>query len=351
MALGSIQIKKLIPNDLSEDLWTQYFDHQDRIKRELDPDSPPSSRENAKNFMLNPNPHYEIFDWIALNEDETKIIGTGSLYFENQNSPSYHSNKNIGNIYISVDKAYRRNKIGTEFLKIIVKVAKENELTTLHGSYSLEPGKEFCNYYKCSIGSKRAISRLKLIDVDWDMISSWKSEGQKRAKNVSLERFSEVSEKDIEAYTKLYTEIEHQAPDYEGEVKSTVVYNPEKRRHIEKLAKENGYDWITIISREPNGEISGLTEIWFTSKEPYWIEQELTGVKKEFRSRGIGKWLKAEMLLFIRDNYPTVEYIQTGNATANTPMLSINERMGFKKCFDHALFKFEIDKLAPLLRL
>ena len=60
------------------------------------------------------------------------------------------------------------------------------------------------------------------------------------------------------------------------------------------------------------------------------IEQLLTGVKQEHRGRGLGKWLKAVMLLRIKDEFSNVNTITTGNATSNAPMLSINNRLGFK---------------------
>ncbi|MGY5853094.1 MAG: hypothetical protein RTU92_05970 [Candidatus Thorarchaeota archaeon] len=44
----------------------------------------------------------------------------------------------------------------------------------------------------------------------------------------------------------------------------------------------------------------------------------------------MGKWLKSEMILHIREKYPDSLYIRTGNNTSNVPMLSINDRMGFK---------------------
>ncbi|MHA2365813.1 MAG: GNAT family N-acetyltransferase, partial [Candidatus Hodarchaeales archaeon] len=59
--------------------------------------------------------------------------------------------------------------------------------------------------------------------------------------------------------------------------------------------------------------------------------QDLTGVKQEYRGRGLGKWLKSALLLRIRNEFPKVNIVTTGNATSNAPMLSINERLGFKK--------------------
>ena len=62
-----------------------------------------------------------------------------------------------------------------------------------------------------------------------------------------------------------------------------------------------------------------------------WIGwQGLTGVRDVHRGRGLGKWLKAEMLLRVRRDFPEVRVVSTGNASSNEAMLSINERLGFR---------------------
>ncbi len=78
---------------------------------------------------------------------------------------------------------------------------------------------------------------------------------------------------------------------------------------------------------------------------PERIMQLLTGVKKEYRGRGVGKWLKADMLLYIRDNFSETKYIQTDNAISNAPMISINDRMGFKLNIAQTMYKFDLAKL------
>lgn len=37
------------------------------------------------------------------------------------------------------------------------------------------------------------------------------------------------------------------------------------------------------------------------------------------------------MLTVIREEFPQAHYIETGNANVNAPMLSINQRLGFRR--------------------
>ena len=79
------------------------------------------------------------------------------------------------------------------------------------------------------------------------------------------------------------------------------------------------------------------------------LNQNLTGVKEEYRGRGLGKWLKAAMLEWIKEEYPEVQIIVTGNATTNAPMLAINKRLGFKEYKSGTAYKFQVDELSEKL--
>ena len=85
-----------------------------------------------------------------------------------------------------------------------------------------------------------------------------------------------------------------------------------------------------MVTREPDGTISGITDITWAPYRSAFIEQRFTGVRPEARGRGLGKWIKAAMLLHIRDLYPGTRWIATGNARSNAPMLKINRALGFK---------------------
>ena len=120
---------------------------------------------------------------------------------------------------------------------------------------------------------------------------------------------------------------------------------PASRRESEARM---GRGWYTKVSQEADGSLSGLTEVVHDLGMSYRVEQELTGVSDEHRGRGLGKWLKAEMMFFIRDELPEVRYISTGNADTNTPMVSINERMGFKRHQTELCYQFELEALRLL---
>ena len=161
------------------------------------------------------------------------------------------------------------------------------------------------------------------------MVNQWMEEGPKRSPKTKLVKYSSIPDEYLEQFSKLYTETYNQQP-WEELDDVAFVFSPKYFRHLEKSFAETGVKWIIMLTIEEDGKISGLTEMRNNPAFKSMITQELTGVKEEYRGRGLGKWLKAAMLLEIKERFPEVKVVRTENATTNAPMLSINDRLGFK---------------------
>jgi len=166
---------------------------------------------------------------------------------------------------------------------------------------------------------------------------------------VRVERFEEVPEADLESYAALYTEVMNQQP--MGEVAYRPRVTPESRRADEKRLRRQGIVWITLVTREPDGAFSGLTETAYHPEEPPHAHQMLTGVREAYRGRGLGKWLKALMLCHLRDRFPVLRFIATGNADVNAAMHAINRGMGFKRHLAETAFKWDVADLCRTLEV
>ncbi|TMI27779.1 GNAT family N-acetyltransferase [Candidatus Bathyarchaeota archaeon] len=73
----------------------------------------------------------------------------------------------------------------------------------------------------------------------------------------------------------------------------------------------------------------GLSTIRRLDKEPHGLFQALTGVRREYRGKGIAFAMKLKVIEYAQKN--GFERIKTENATTNVPMLGINTRLGFKR--------------------
>jgi mycothiol synthase len=350
-----MRIEEYEPQALSEDQWRMLFALYETLFQETHPGDPLPSRESRREYMLDPNPHWQIHWWWVLSGDGSRVLGIGGVDAENERSPSYQTNKHIAVVDMALDPQARGLypsgrgwALETRFLRALVSQAREMGKMIIKVHCQRESQLPFWQALGGREVSQRTTNRLVLDAVDWDLMQRWREEGPRRAEGVSIEIISRVSEKDIEEFCALYTETWNQAPTAEsGEFQLA----PESRRSFEAYFAEQGYDWVTMIMREPDGAFSGLTEVFYFPQEPHCIEQELTGVRTRYRGRGLGKWLKAEMLFHIRASYPTARFIETSNATDNAAMLSINERMGFQPHLTETVFEFDTQALGQRLKI
>lgn len=339
-----MQIQEFFPDKVDEIILDKYIDFERECQKEINPDDPTVPPELLKKAILEPSSEYTIFRWLVFSDSE-EIIGYARLSFPNQSSPMYKTTKTIADMTISVIKEFRRQGIGSQLLQVLVEKAKELGKETFQTFTSLEAGRKFVEHYGGIVASDRALNRLYYKDINWEKMEKWCIEGEKRTKDVKIETFQDVPEEDIEEFVQLYTVTENQAPDYETGDYQGVKVSPESRRYNEQYFKDKGYTWITKIAKEEDGTISGFTEIFYNKFVPNMIEQEMTGVLPKYRGRGLGKRLKAEMLFYIKEKYPEIDYIETGNANNNKAMLAINRGMGYRKHIVQYLMKLDIEEI------
>jgi len=319
----------------------ELYDLQCSVQEEIFPDAPHPSFKLWKDLIIKTNPHYTIFRWLAVTDRKERIIGYGKLSFPNEDSPNYETMKNIADFNIFVKSDERRKGIGKTILSEITSKAVSLERYTLQNVTNHKSGKSFCDYFGCTVASERSVNRLCLADVNWKQMREWVELGKIKSPNTEIETFEAVPKDSLDEFVDVYTQTENLAPDYETGNYQGLIVTPESRRNDESIFKENGYIWTTKISREENGSISGLTEIIYNPEIPNMVEQELTGVLPEYRGRGLGKWLKAAMVFYVKKTYPSIDFIQTGNANNNEIMNSINKRIGFKPVCDQYLLKLD----------
>jgi GNAT superfamily N-acetyltransferase len=73
----------------------------------------------------------------------------------------------------------------------------------------------------------------------------------------------------------------------------------------------------------------GLGFVFRNEKQPQKLSQQDTGVRGDYRGRGIAVAMKSKIIEFAQKHgYDTIE---TWNSSTNTAMLAINTKLGFKR--------------------
>jgi GNAT superfamily N-acetyltransferase len=83
-----------------------------------------------------------------------------------------------------------------------------------------------------------------------------------------------------------------------------------------------------IIAKHGDEHV-GVSIVFKNETEPKILSQDDTGVRREYRGRGIAIALKVKIIEFAKKH--GYEIIRTGNDSSNVPMLAINDKLGFKK--------------------
>ncbi|MHA1346597.1 MAG: GNAT family N-acetyltransferase [Candidatus Heimdallarchaeaceae archaeon] len=340
-----MNIKPFEARKVQESQFQELYDLECSVREEIFPNDQHPTFKLWKDIMLHPNPHYSVKRWIAIADRKERILGYGRLSYPNEESPMFESMKNTANFNIIVKKDERRNGVGKSLLTQITAKAESLNRSKLQNVINHKSGKSFCDHFECTVAAERSVNRLYLTDVNWKRMREWVELGKIKALNTKIVTFENVPKDTLDEFCMVYTQTENESPDYETGDYQALTVTPESRRHNEKMFKERGYVWTTKITKEENGSISGLTEIFYNPEIPYMVDQELTGVLPEYRERGLGKWLKSAMAFYVKTNYPSVEFIQTGNATNNESMNAINKRMGFKPVCEQYLVKLDVNKI------
>ena len=75
----------------------------------------------------------------------------------------------------------------------------------------------------------------------------------------------------------------------------------------------------------------------------------MIGVFPKFWNKGLGRWLKADMLQRILENRPQVKIVRIENADINAPTMKINKELGFKSYVAESAWQVATTKVAGYL--
>ena len=339
------------PSTASRDFWERY--HRLRRARQVEtrPDDPvrPDDAEEARVKRENP---FEIEHRYEISRDGTML----SSFFGETARPGtagYESNKHLFWADVYVHPEHRRRGVGSSWLPVILELMGRHANTTLGMGAEDAPGHAFLQSLGAEPKLQGAENRLKLADVDWDMVERWVVESAARSPRTRLEIYDEpIPQSMWDEFAPQLTAMLNTIP-FEGlDIGRIVVTRDHMREHNERLA-QSGERQHTVLTREPDGLISGMTDVTWAPYRSTIIHQRFTGVRADARGRGIGKWIKAAMLLRIRELYLDARWISTENAGSNAPMLAINHMLGFRQYrasteyqVDHETLASQAKKLA-----
>lgn len=325
----TIQISKFDPKTASREQWDAFHRYRRARAEETDRLDDYFPDHEFELMAKHPDPFGERFSFVVPLDDG--FVSAMGYYIENASSPGYESNKHLLGVNLGVLTPYRRRGIATSLLRMVHDAMTEHSKTVLTFWTEEDDGHAFLKHIGAEGKQEAAENRLKLAEVDRQMVSDWVKQGRERNPDTELVFFeSRIPPEDFDKIAPVFSELLNTMP-FDELDHGDIVITPEMMREWYDRMDQLGAEHHMFITREPDGTISGMTDVEFSPQLPDRIGQNFTGVRPEHRGRGLGKWLKAAMLEYIFTRYPDATWVVTGNANSNDPMLGINKKLGFKK--------------------
>lgn len=193
-----------------------------------------------------------------------------------------------------------------------------------------EPAEQIARHIglKPVMGEKR--SRLRIEDIDTDLMDSWIERAGLRASDYELVYYQSPLPDDIVQKFCDLTSVMNTAP-REDYVVDDDTLSVENWREMESNVIDSQCRLHNLIAvHRPTGDLVGYTLIKTQDLQPELGWQWDTGVDPAHRNKGLGRWLKAAMIKRVTELHPDLARVDTWNAGSNEPMLNINFAMGFE---------------------
>jgi RimJ/RimL family protein N-acetyltransferase len=325
--LGSslVDIREIDPGDEATlHRWWELAAAVDRLNR---PWSWFTAWESAKATWQNPSSAWERILLGAFDDD--RLVGGTNLQL------SLHDNTHTANVWVFVPVEHRRRGIGSVLFEHAAEMVRARDRRTLLAEVYVPdavdvPGLPFAKRHGFEValidGTK--LADLPTTEPTWAALAA---EAAPHHAGYRLVTYHDVVPDELLAgYCTLNASFNEDAPmgdlDLEPE-----VYDEARVRDRERVCRAACRHEVGTIAVAPDGTVAGFTEAMVSEYAPERAMQGGTLVARAHRGHRLGLAMKVANMRALRERYPDVVRVATGNADVNAHMNAVNERLGFRE--------------------
>ena len=283
--------------------------------------------------------------WVVRDRRGGGVLGASVLRLRDK-----EENRNKARVYMTVHPSARRKGVGRALLGAAAEAAAADERTVLESWVPMDtPGAAFAETVGFEMRQLERMSRCYVENVDRLMLEEWVTRAKERASDYTFRIWEGACPDEFVEEFAAAQAVMNTAPTGERthEWEETTV---DELRESERSLLDAGFNVTKAAVFAPDGKVAGYTEVYYGDFRPQIAWQGDTGVWPDHRDRGIGRWLKAAMLLHLLESRPQLEFVETGNAATNEAMLNINHAMGFSLAEEIGSYEAATDRLIGRLR-
>lgn len=289
-------------------------------EREALPGWEPRSWEEFVGAVRTPPAWRPTTRWVA-RDDDGRVVGAAALALERR-----AANRDHADIEVEVGAAARRRGVGRALARAAAEQARAEGCTVIDAMCREQgPGLPFATALGMAPKLRERRSGLRFDTLDLALLEKWATP----VPGYELVVFEDAFPPEWLERLARAAAVMNSAPldDFEMEPERITA---EELDELQRSRQRRGTRFTTIAAVETaTGEIAGYTDLLHRPDRSI-AEQEDTGVWPEHRNRGLGRLLKATMLLLVLERRPWVRGVETWNAGSNDAMLHINIELGFE---------------------
>jgi GNAT superfamily N-acetyltransferase len=330
------------------DFWKRYHVYR-RLRHEESRPGDPLRPDDIEELRLKKDNPFDIEYRYELVQDRD-LVSLFSAGTPKPGAPAYEANRHLFSADLYVRPDHRRKRIGASWLPLMLETMDRHGCTLASIGTEEDSGHAFLKWLGAEARLTSAENRLKFADVDWKMVQRWIDEGLRRSPHTKLEIYEgHLPDEMLEEFAPQLTTLLKTIPFEDLDI-GEILVTPDHMRDWYARMDLGGELQYTVLTREPDGAISSMTDTTWAPYRRTVVEQRFTGVRPDSRGRGLGKWIKAAMLELLRQRHPEIESVVTENAGSNVPMLAINKKLGFKQYRAETEYQISRDTLAARVK-
>ncbi len=244
-------------------------------------------------------------------------------------------NQHVAYVEPIVRPAHRRRGVGTALLGASIDLAREHGRTTLIGEVNQPldgedcPGRRFMAAHGFTEASEE-IHRVLDLPVPEELMESLDAATAGHHDDYRIVTWDDqVPDEYLDGFCLLQSAFNAEAPMGELNLEPEEWDATRVRRAEERMAKQ-GRREAAAAALDPAGQMAALTQLVQVAESPHWGAQGGTLVMPQHRGRRLGTAIKVANLRRYQARFPHVQVVHAWNAEVNSPMVAINEALGFR---------------------